>query len=238
MVDMSCESWSERMPWLLNGTEARETLESFRSHLAECATCQTAWDATLLTWRSMQPHPPTELINALALNDPIESDVQMWLDAHLSTCTTCRDELSSARLGARRFRTFRVPWRQGIALAAALIVGIAIGSWFSVDDMIDIQAIDLMSAETRAVEPQQVSVSRRAKRVLVILYPQHEAERWDAIIHMGDQTFAFSQLQRLDDGSISMTLDAGRIRPGTYPIQLRSGNVREVIQVAWHLQEP
>lgn len=142
---MNCDTATELLPWLLNGTLEEGERREVEAHLAGCEACRTALDETRFAWRVSDSHPPASALTALAFGDPMPAGLdQALVGRHVESCPRCAADLELARLSrrleqednvavmapaaARRARGGAV-WRAG-ALAASLAGLIAIGGWF------------------------------------------------------------------------------------------------------------
>lgn len=239
---MTCESWFEQLPWLLNGSADPETTQAFRQHVANCRDCQSALQETRFAWRVFQAHPPPEIILALALGNSLDDDVRAWVDEHLATCLPCRDELARARSSANRLtRRFTVAWGSVAAMAAMLVVGVALGLVLQSEPNTQIQAVDLIPSLTRGDQPLTVELSNHARQVLLILYPQTRADSWSVEVSDGSNQLirSIDAVTALDDGSVSFYIDVDDIGEDAWRITLlSSGGVSETFECEWHHPSP
>ncbi len=121
----------------LRGEERAE----FYRHLSECADC-ASWTETHsliangLSDGAWAEHPPSDLLARSAVGlEPLSGAERELLDGHLAACEACRETLdlagealSAARGGAAddRARLFGAGTRRRLALAAAVILGLAL----------------------------------------------------------------------------------------------------------------
>ncbi|MCB1049515.1 MAG: zf-HC2 domain-containing protein [Acidobacteria bacterium] len=204
---MTCESWSEMLPWILNGSASDEIRQSFRAHLSTCDVCRAELEECQWAWRVFQDHPPIEIITATAFGDRLPKDVQRWLQAHLETCPSCPTELQAAQTSAALLRKKPFPWRNFAALAATLLLGFAIGYWQKGPQTISaIQAIDLMPDAMRGTNTP-IALDRNAQQILLILYPNNRPPYWQIEVFSGTKRlYQINQMAPLSDGSVSLLL--------------------------------
>ncbi len=240
---MTCEEWSERIPWILNGSAEPESRRAFDAHVSGCEACSQAVRDAQFAALSYAQHPSPQLVIAYANKERIDPTISADFQQHLESCDSCNQEVVQVRLSAKQFRKkanpFKISW---IATAASLLIGLALGMIVNRPAAVhkQIQTLDLISQDTRNSQIHQVQVSENAEYLLINLFPNQEAITWDAFVYdeNGVLIRSYKQLSPLDDGAVSFMLTTNEFMSGEWTIQLKNGDITERFSCRWLNQSP
>lgn len=138
---MTCETATELLPWLLNGTLAAGERDEVWHHLGTCESCRRALAETREAWSVFDQHLPSQDLVALAWGGTPSAIVE----EHLESCARCAADLELARMSRRLEEDDRIAvfpgtqtrragsevsrgWRAA-ALAASITVVAAASGW-------------------------------------------------------------------------------------------------------------
>jgi hypothetical protein len=135
---MTCETATELLPWLLNGTLAAGERDEVWDHLKTCESCRRGLAETREAWSVFAQHLPSQNLVALAWGEPPSEAVE----EHLASCAGCAAELELVRMSRRleeedniavfpaaRPRPAVMPWSRRAAVAAGLTAVVAASGW-------------------------------------------------------------------------------------------------------------
>lgn len=128
---MTCPEVEERLPWYLHdGLSAGERAE-VEAHLAGCAACRAALEATRAASALFAVHLPAEAVVDYALGLPIAGLPRAVVEGHLALCAECREEV--ALVGSEPAATDAPRTRRAwpLALAASIALAASLSLWFA-----------------------------------------------------------------------------------------------------------
>ena len=92
---MDCTRAAELIPWYLNGTLEAAERADLEKHLASCAACRAERAEAEAALVLFGGHPSAEMLVDYAFGAP-EAPRDL-IEAHLSGCDACADELAMVR---------------------------------------------------------------------------------------------------------------------------------------------
>lgn len=187
---MDCQRAIELLPWYLNGTLEADERSQLEEHLTRCDGCQAELREAETAQVLFGGHPPTGLLVDYAFER--SGPATEILEAHLSGCESCAEELAMLRDSRAELARGRpperraeiVPFRQpaeisplwrAAAVAAAVVGLIGIGggmwSWRALDRQQGTFAERHRTAELRIAElEEQLRGAGGGTRVNVPIY--------------------------------------------------------------------
>lgn len=136
---MICREVEERLPWFLHDSLSAGERAEVEAHLAGCAGCRAALDATRGASALFAGHLPAEAVVDYALGLPVAGLPRAVVEGHLAYCAECREEI--ALVGSERAATAapadaatvaprtRRAWP--LALAASIALAASLSLWFA-----------------------------------------------------------------------------------------------------------
>lgn len=95
---MDCRDVEELLPWMLNGTLSEAEQAAVGEHLTGCAGCRLAQAETAFVSDAVRQHVTAAGIVALAYERSVGEMSLAELDAHLTACPQCAEELELVRV--------------------------------------------------------------------------------------------------------------------------------------------
>lgn len=196
---MTAPGHPDRLFWYFAGLMDPHEAQEVREHLSACEDCQSIARAlkslnARIEERGPGAHPRAESLDAYLRADSESSTVQRdVIEAHLSRCAACRDDLEALRrtyaavpgvLDGKRVRTRRSIYRWGLAACLAVAVLAPAVWWLSGART---QPITLMPAQ-RSGARSAVLPGSGPWRVLVVPPSQAPTGRYSIWIEDEDQS--------------------------------------------------
>ena len=127
-----------QLPWYVAGRLPDDEMRSVREHVEACEECSETAAHLAAMERSLsataRPHVDAELLVRYENGEAIEGDERIRIEAHLTRCDVCRDDLDILKSVRRELRPARRPILRRAALAAAAVVLLAVAwplaSWW------------------------------------------------------------------------------------------------------------
>ncbi len=139
MGDVSCREIEERLPWYLHGGLAAGEQAEVEAHLAGCALCRAALEATRAASTLFAGHLPAAVVVDYALGLPVAGLPREVVEAHLAHCAECQEEIAlvgsertaptAAPSGVQAPAAARRAWP--LALAASIALAASLSVWFA-----------------------------------------------------------------------------------------------------------
>jgi hypothetical protein len=238
MGTVDCREVEERLPWYVHGGLSAAERADAEAHLAACARCRLALDATREASRLFAAHPPVEALVDYALGLPVEGIARSALEAHLAFCEECREERqlveSEQQNSATAAKGVDVPpaargWTllppRALALAAVLAAVSALSMWFAMHQRASlpqarVAVVELLpeSLRTRAAGSDRVVLDRTRTTTLILITDRAEtfAEvRVSALTQPGSSLlWREAGLLPAADGTYAVVLPPGVFAPG------------------------
>jgi len=238
MGTVDCREVEERLPWYVHGGLSAAERADAEAHLAACARCRLALDATREASRLFAAHPPVEALVDYALGLPVEGIARSALEAHFAFCEECREERqlveSEPENSATAAKAVDLPpaargWtmigRRALALAAALAAVSALSVWFAMHQRASlpqarVAVVELLpeSLRLRAAGPDRVVLDRTKTTTLILISDRAEtfAEvRVSAFTQPGESLlWREAGLVPATDGTYAVVLPPGVFAPG------------------------
>ena len=141
---MDCPSVSELLPFLLNGTLARDEEDRVRAHLAVCESCRRDLTGARLARSVFSAHIPGKALVNLAWEREMPGLDSALLWQHLGSCEECASDLAllkqsrSLELDSASFQPQALPSRRAFVryagLAASILVAFGAGMAYQLSD--------------------------------------------------------------------------------------------------------
>lgn len=162
-----CDTVSQQLPWLVNGTLPDPEATAAREHLADCTNCRQALVDTYQMLEIAGQHlTPDQVLDRAAGAPSLDPAV----DSHLENCAACRDELAMARESRQRLepsaarvvpfaasrRGAVAPAWRAAAIAASFLGVVALGGWWSSSNRID--SLESIARESAALRSENADV--------------------------------------------------------------------------------
>lgn len=196
MGDVDCQAIEERLPWFLHGGLTADERSEIVAHLASCAACRQALDATREAAAIFAAHPPAAALVDYALGLPLDFGSRELLERHLGQCDACREELElvvsersgvtpeaeSAAVALRSRVAAPRPgpgWFATLALAASLAVASGLAVWVAMrgEPVSRVALVELLPEDVRSrgVGGEEVRVDPRSATTLLLVTDRAEA---------------------------------------------------------------
>lgn len=237
MAAVDCREIEERLPWFVHGGLDDAERGAVEAHLASCARCQTALDATREASRLYAAHLPAEVIVDYALGLPVQGVERSVLEAHLAICAECREErqlVESERETSAAAKGVDLPATashstlrrsRALALAASLAAVSGLSVWFAMHQRASlpqarVAVVELLpeSLRLRAAGPDRVVLDRTKTTTLILISDRAEtfAEvRVSAFTQPGESLlWREAGLVPATDGTYAVVLPPGVFAPG------------------------
>lgn len=239
---MDCREIEERLPWYLHQSLAAAERAEVEVHLAGCARCREALDATRAASALFARHLSAAAIADYALGLPVVGVAREVVETHLAHCAECREEVALVESGSgvpaasipvaaasAAAGTKHRAWP--LALAAAVALASALGVWFAARSGVPasqgrVALVELLpeSSRTRGAEADLPRVD--ATLATTLLLATDRAETFDEVrVRLrpaagGAQLWEETGLLAAAGGAYALLLPAGAVAEGEVAIEL------------------
>ncbi len=245
---MTCESTTELLPFLLNGSltdaERTETLQ----HLRACDDCRQVLREVAFVWIASDAHPPAEWLVDYAQGYNLEALPRELLEQHLASCDVCTQAVVVAGPPSMDPLSFPTPetlpeldppprldetkgWHS-LAIAASLLAATLIGVFFGAEFKPEAPIANVAIAElfpiderVRGTDDPTVTISRTSTTALVLV-PSSPASGRDVRVIVVEETgqlvIALHDLERSERSDFTLLLPSASLPPGALTLRLEA----------------
>ena len=243
---MTCESATELLPFLLNGSLADLERTDVLEHVRACDGCRQALREVAFVWIASDAHPPAESLLDYAQGDDLGAFPRDLLEQHLATCDGCTQAVAAACSPPNDSVTFPIPealleaeplhqlddtkrWR-ALAIAASLFAATLASVLVWVEFTPDAPVANITIAElfptderVRGTDDLTGTVSRRGTTALVLVPSSTASGRAFRVViatEAGREIAMLDGLQRSASGDFTLLLPTSSLPNGSLVLRL------------------
>ncbi len=245
---MTCESITDHLAFLLNGSLADVERAEVLEHLRGCDGCRQVLREVAFVWIASDAHPPAEYLVDYAHGDHLEAFPRDLLEQHLATCDGCAqavvaagpppldllpmptpEALPAAKPPSRLDETKR--WRS-FAIAASLLTATLASLLFWVEvrpeaPIANLAIVELFPADerVRGTGDRTGTISRTDATALVLVPSSTTSGRAFRVViatEAGRKVDTIDGLQRSPNGDFILLLPTSSLPAGTLVLRLET----------------